>query len=79
MQHEKIGQGLSLMELFKELLINLFCAAQLGRRVREMRETKAVPVPQTFERKGSTVGRKGLTHNQSLARGMEYVDPLGLG
>lgn len=52
---------------------------QLGRLVREMRETKAVPVPQTFERKGSTVGRKGLTHIQSLARGMEFVDPLGLG
>ncbi|XP_057966275.1 exocyst complex component SEC5A-like [Malania oleifera] len=53
--------------------------AELGRRVREMRETKAVPVAQKFERKTSLPGRKGLNNLQSFPRGMECVDPLGLG
>ncbi|KAA8546559.1 hypothetical protein F0562_002702 [Nyssa sinensis] len=53
--------------------------AELGRRVREMRETKTVPVPQKFERKPSVMARKGLTHLQSFPRGMECIDPLGLG
>eukprot|EP00262_Sarcandra_glabra_P004234 TRINITY_DN1519_c1_g1_i1.p1 TRINITY_DN1519_c1_g1~~TRINITY_DN1519_c1_g1_i1.p1 ORF type:complete len:1120 (-),score=233.19 TRINITY_DN1519_c1_g1_i1:257-3616(-) len=53
--------------------------AELGRRVREMRETRAAPVAQAFERKASALGRKGLTNLQSLPRGMEFVDPLGLG
>ncbi|GER34041.1 exocyst complex component [Striga asiatica] len=48
--------------------------AELARRVREMRETRAVPVAQKFGRKP-----KALTHLQSLPRGMEWVDPLGLG
>ncbi|KAE9611393.1 putative exocyst complex component EXOC2/Sec5 [Lupinus albus] len=55
----------------------------LARRVREMRETRSAPVAQKFahkiERKGSAVGRKGLTYLQSFPRGMECVDPLGLG
>ncbi|OIW06565.1 hypothetical protein TanjilG_03959 [Lupinus angustifolius] len=57
--------------------------AELARRVREMRETRTAPVAQKFahkiERKGSAVGRKGLTYLQSFPRGMECVDPLGLG
>ncbi|KAK9270929.1 hypothetical protein L1049_026516 [Liquidambar formosana] len=53
--------------------------SELGRRVREMRETRAVPVAQKFERKASTVGIKGLNSLQSFPRGMECVDPLGLG
>ncbi|XP_019053775.1 PREDICTED: exocyst complex component SEC5B-like isoform X2 [Nelumbo nucifera] len=53
--------------------------AELARRVREMRETKAVPVAQSLERKGSTLGQKGLNSLQSFARGMECIDPLGLG
>ncbi|EPS67978.1 hypothetical protein M569_06794 [Genlisea aurea] len=48
--------------------------ATLARRVREMRDTRAVPPPQKFEQKP-----KGLTALQSLPRGMEWVDPLGLG
>ncbi|KAK7279725.1 hypothetical protein RJT34_24782 [Clitoria ternatea] len=56
--------------------------AELARRVREMRETRTAPVAQKFERiqkKASTGGRKGLTYLQSFPRGMECVDPLGLG
>ncbi|KAL6527499.1 hypothetical protein OROGR_016589 [Orobanche gracilis] len=48
--------------------------AELARRVRDMRDTRAVPMAQKFERKP-----KGLSHLQSLPRGMEWVDPLGLG
>ncbi|KAM7511220.1 hypothetical protein LguiB_010095 [Lonicera macranthoides] len=51
---------------------------ELGRRVREMRETKTVPVTQKFERKPSAV-RKGLNSLLSIPRGMECIDPLGLG
>ncbi|XP_058769965.1 exocyst complex component SEC5A-like isoform X1 [Vicia villosa] len=58
--------------------------AELARRVREMRETRTAPVAQKFvapkfERKTSAVARKGLTYLQSFPRGMECVDPLGLG
>ncbi|XP_027364012.1 exocyst complex component SEC5A-like isoform X3 [Abrus precatorius] len=53
--------------------------AELARRVREMRETRTAPVAQKFERKASALGRKGLTYLQSFPRGMECVDPLGLG
>ncbi|RZB88449.1 Exocyst complex component SEC5A isoform C [Glycine soja] len=58
--------------------------AELARRVREMRETRSAPAPQKFvaskfEKEGSAVGRKGLTYLQSFPRGMECVDPLGLG
>ncbi|KAK6940026.1 Exocyst complex component EXOC2/Sec5, N-terminal domain [Dillenia turbinata] len=45
----------------------------------EMRETKAAPVAQKFERKPSALGRKGLNNLQSFPRGMECIDPLGLG
>ncbi|KAG2698595.1 hypothetical protein I3760_07G158100 [Carya illinoinensis] len=53
--------------------------AELARRVREMRETRTAPVAQKFERKPSAIGRKGLTSLQSLPRGTECIDPLGLG
>ncbi|KAF9601582.1 hypothetical protein IFM89_020498 [Coptis chinensis] len=53
--------------------------AELGRRVREMRETRAVPLVQQLEPKGVPVARKGLTNLISFPRGMECVDPLGLG
>nr|XP_027188983.1 exocyst complex component SEC5B-like isoform X3 [Cicer arietinum] len=58
--------------------------AELARRVREMRETRTAPVAQKFvapkfERKGSALARKGLNYLQSFPRGMECVDPLGLG
>ncbi|XP_051149819.1 exocyst complex component SEC5A-like isoform X2 [Andrographis paniculata] len=49
--------------------------AELARRVREMRESKAVPVVQKIDR----IKPKGLNSIQSLPRGMEFVDPLGLG
>ncbi|KAK7343812.1 hypothetical protein VNO77_12855 [Canavalia gladiata] len=52
---------------------------ELARRVREMRETRTAPVAQKFERKASLPGRKGLSYLQSFPRGMECVDPLGLG
>ncbi|KAL3845429.1 hypothetical protein ACJIZ3_002832 [Penstemon smallii] len=52
---------------------------ELARRVREMRDTRAAPAAQKFERKPSAMGKKGLSHIQSLPRGMEWVDPLGLG
>ncbi|XP_042010257.1 exocyst complex component SEC5B-like [Salvia splendens] len=47
---------------------------ELARRVREMRDAKAVPVLPKYEKKP-----KNLTSVQSLPRGMEWVDPLGLG
>lgn len=52
---------------------------ELARRVREMRESKTVPMPQKSEQKPSALGKKGLSNIQSLPRGMEWVDPLGLG
>ncbi|CAI9763958.1 unnamed protein product [Fraxinus pennsylvanica] len=52
--------------------------AELSRRVRKMRDTRAAPVAQKFERK-SSAARKALNHSPSLPRGMEWVDPLGLG
>lgn len=52
---------------------------QLARRVREMRETKAVPVTQKIEKKVSAMGIKVLNNLQSFPRGMECIDPLGLG
>ncbi|KAF6163401.1 hypothetical protein GIB67_029250 [Kingdonia uniflora] len=55
--------------------------AELGRRVREMRETRAVPAGgQSLEPKvAAPLARKGLTNLLSFPRGMECVDPLGLG
>ncbi|KAL1557114.1 Exocyst complex component S5B [Salvia divinorum] len=47
---------------------------ELARRVREMRDAKAVPVLPKYDKKP-----KNLTSVQSLPRGMEWVDPLGLG
>ncbi|XP_076938184.1 exocyst complex component SEC5B-like [Bidens hawaiensis] len=52
--------------------------AELGRRVRDMRETRTVPTTQKFEKKPS-VAIKGLNNLQSFSRVMELVDPLGLG
>ncbi|GAB2209630.1 hypothetical protein Drorol1_Dr00026850 [Drosera rotundifolia] len=51
----------------------------LARRVREMRETRAVPVVPKYEQKPSTLVKKGLNNLQSFPRGMECIDPLGLG
>ncbi|KAK2979573.1 hypothetical protein RJ640_020065 [Escallonia rubra] len=57
---------------------------ELGRRVREMRETRAVPVAPKFERKPSTI-RKGLNNLQSFPRDIESKlrrieeDPEGTG
>ncbi|KVH88112.1 Cullin repeat-like-containing domain-containing protein [Cynara cardunculus var. scolymus] len=51
---------------------------ELGRRVREMRETRTIPTTQKFEKKPS-VAIKGLNKLQSFPRGMDCVDPLGLG
>lgn len=53
--------------------------AELARRVRGMRESRTAPVAQKYERKVSAKGRKGLNNLQSFPRGMECVDPLGLG
>ncbi|XP_071701582.1 exocyst complex component SEC5A-like [Rutidosis leptorrhynchoides] len=55
--------------------------SELARRVREMRESKqapVVPVPQKMQKKQATSG-KGLNNLESLPRGMECIDPLGLG
>ncbi|XP_071725527.1 exocyst complex component SEC5A-like [Rutidosis leptorrhynchoides] len=52
--------------------------AELGRRVREMRETRTAPITQKFEKKPS-VAVKGFNNLQSFSRSMEFVDPLGLG
>ncbi|XP_022773383.1 exocyst complex component SEC5A-like isoform X2 [Durio zibethinus] len=53
--------------------------AELARRVREMRETRTAPVAQKFERKPSAPVGRILNNLQSFPRGMECVDPLGLG
>ncbi|XP_061971233.1 exocyst complex component SEC5B-like isoform X2 [Populus nigra] len=53
--------------------------AELSRRVRDMRESRTAPAAQKFERKPSAVVRKGLITLQSFPRGMECIDPLGLG
>ncbi|KAJ4966376.1 hypothetical protein NE237_018225 [Protea cynaroides] len=53
--------------------------AELVRRVREMRDMRTVPGAQNLDRKSSTLGRKGLNNNNSFSRGMEFIDPLGLG
>lgn len=44
-----------------------------------MRESKTVPMAQKSEQKPSALGKKGLSNIKSLPRGMEWVDPLGLG
>ncbi|KAJ1696288.1 hypothetical protein LUZ63_004800 [Rhynchospora breviuscula] len=50
--------------------------AELARRVREMREARAAPV---VDQKAAAMARKGLTHTQTLPKGVEVLDPLGLG
>ncbi|KAG5534394.1 hypothetical protein RHGRI_022499 [Rhododendron griersonianum] len=52
--------------------------AELARRVREMRETRTVTVAPKIEQKPATA-RPGLNSLQSFPRGLECVDPLGLG
>ncbi|XP_047307007.1 exocyst complex component SEC5A isoform X2 [Impatiens glandulifera] len=52
--------------------------AELARRVREMRESRTIPVIETIEKKPAAVVAK-LTTLQSFPRGMECIDPLGLG
>ncbi|XP_058187933.1 exocyst complex component SEC5A-like isoform X1 [Rhododendron vialii] len=52
--------------------------AELARRVREMRETRTVAVAPKIEQKPATA-RPGLNSLQSFPRGLECVDPLGLG
>lgn len=45
-----------------------------------MRETRTVPVVPKIERKASAaLGRNVLSSLQSFPRGMECIDPLGLG
>ncbi|KAI4346388.1 hypothetical protein L6164_007286 [Bauhinia variegata] len=51
---------------------------ELARRVREMKETRTAPVAQNFEKKASAIARNML-NLKSFPRGMECVDPLGLG
>uniref|UniRef100_A0A0E0H0Q8 Exocyst complex component EXOC2/Sec5 N-terminal domain-containing protein n=1 Tax=Oryza nivara TaxID=4536 RepID=A0A0E0H0Q8_ORYNI len=51
--------------------------AELARRVREMREGGAAP---TVDQKAAAAAtRKALTNVQTLPRGVEVLDPLGLG
>lgn len=44
--------------------------------VRDMRETRAAPA---VDQKAVAMARKGLTSIQSLPKGVEVLDPLGLG
>lgn len=44
-----------------------------------MREARAAPGSQGLEQKTTAVARKGLTSLHSLPRGVEVLDPLGLG
>ncbi|XP_031389496.1 exocyst complex component SEC5A-like isoform X2 [Punica granatum] len=53
--------------------------SELARRVREMRETRTAPAVQKLEKTASAMGRKGLNNLTSFPRGMECIDPLGLG
>ncbi|XP_044511226.1 exocyst complex component SEC5A-like isoform X2 [Mangifera indica] len=53
--------------------------SELARRVREMRETRTAPVAQKYEQKPSSIDGKVLNTLSTLPRGIEWVDPLGLG
>ncbi|CAL1385009.1 unnamed protein product [Linum trigynum] len=54
--------------------------AELARRVRDMRESRTAPVAQKFDPKPiAAMTKKGLNSLLSLPRGMECIDPLGLG
>lgn len=44
-----------------------------------MRESRVAPVTQKLEVKSAALAKKGLSSLQSLPRGMEWIDPLGLG
>ncbi|XP_039071383.1 exocyst complex component SEC5A-like isoform X2 [Hibiscus syriacus] len=52
---------------------------ELARRVREMRESRTAPVAQKFELKATAPTGRVLNTLQSLPRGVECVDPLGIG
>ncbi|ONM17553.1 Exocyst complex component SEC5A [Zea mays] len=56
--------------------------AELARRVREMREAKVAPNIQELDQKAAAAAaaaRKALTSVQTLPKGVEVLDPLGLG
>lgn len=55
--------------------------AELARRVREMREARAAPSIQALDQKAAAAAaaRKALTSVQTLPKGVEVLDPLGLG
>lgn len=57
--------------------------AELARKVREMREAKAPPSIQALDQKAAAAAaaaaRKTLTTVQTLPKGVEVLDPLGLG
>jgi exocyst complex component 2 len=57
------------------------CSIQLGRRVREMREARVAPSVQELDQQAAVAAaaRKALTSIQTLPRGVEVLDPLGLG
>ncbi|VAH47740.1 exocyst complex component SEC5B-like [Triticum dicoccoides] len=55
--------------------------AELARRVREMREARAAPSIQALDQKAAAAAaaRKALSSVQTLPKGVEVLDPLGLG
>ncbi|KAG8064457.1 hypothetical protein GUJ93_ZPchr0004g39462 [Zizania palustris] len=54
--------------------------AELARRIREMREARVAPTAQAVDQKAAAAAtRKALTSVQTLPRGVEVLDPLGLG
>jgi hypothetical protein len=61
--------------------IYFFCLSciQLIHRVREMREARAAPSVQELDQKAAAAARKALTSVQTLPKGVEVFDPLGLG
>jgi hypothetical protein len=64
--------------------IYFFCLSciQLIRRVREMREARTAPSVQELDQKAAAAvaaARKALTSVQTLPKGVEVLDPLGLG
>jgi len=60
-------------------LCTLLCFTQLARKVREMREAKVAPSIQALDQKAAAAARKALTSVQTLPKGVEVLDPLGLG
>ncbi|TVU14559.1 hypothetical protein EJB05_38034 [Eragrostis curvula] len=54
--------------------------AELARRVRGMREARAAPTVEALDQKAAAAAaRKALTSVQTLPKGVEVLDPLGLG